>query len=186
MACDPRLVDSRHRPEDSAKLLALRELTSEVIASGRRALVFSQFVELLTLVRRDLDALGIGYSYLDGRTRNRQSVIDGFVEGNDPLFLLSLRAGGTGINLAAADVVIHLDPWWNPAVEDQATDRAHRIGQTRTVSVYRIVAAGTIEEAIMRIKQRKRTLATAVIEEDSLERAPLTADEVDELLQFAD
>jgi superfamily II DNA or RNA helicase len=184
MACDPRLVDPQHRAQDSAKLLALRELTSEVIGSGRRALVFSQFVELLSLVRRDLDALGIGYSYLDGRTRDRQGVIDGFVNGQDPLFLLSLRAGGTGINLAAADVVIHLDPWWNPAVEDQATDRAHRIGQTRTVSVYRIVAAGTIEEAIMRLKRRKRALASAVIGDDPGSRMPLSSAEIEELLRF--
>jgi len=185
MACDPRLVDPRHKPEDSAKLLALRELVSEVIAGGRRALVFSQFVELLSLVRRDLDERGVPYSYLDGRTRDRQGVIDGFVQGAQPVFLLSLRAGGTGINLAAADVVIHLDPWWNPAVEDQATDRAHRIGQQRTVSVYRIVAVGTIEEAILRMKERKRALASAVIEESSGAFADLDASDLEELLRFS-
>src|SRR5690606_4496576 len=114
MACDPRLVDPRAQPEDSAKLLAFRELVGEVVSAGRRALVFSQFVELLSLVRADLDAQGIRYAYLDGRTRDRDAVVDGFVRGDMPLFLLSLRAGGTGLNLAAADVVIHLDPWWNP------------------------------------------------------------------------
>jgi SNF2 family DNA or RNA helicase len=111
--------------------------------------------------------------------------VDGFIQGDMPLFLLSLRAGGTGLNLAAADVVIHLDPWWNPAVEDQATDRAHRIGQSRTVSVYRIVAAGTIEEAILRMKQRKRALASAFVEDDDATAVKrLRAEDVEELLRF--
>lgn len=185
MACDPRLVDAKHEADDSAKLGAFRELVSEVIASGRRALVFSQFVQLLTLLRQDLDAQNIPYAYLDGRTRDREAAIDGFVDGTMPVFLLSLRAGGTGINLSAADVVIHLDPWWNPAVEEQATDRAHRIGQSKTVSVYRIVAAGTIEEGILRLKERKRALARAVIGdgEAGLPRG-LSEDDVAELLNF--
>jgi SNF2 family DNA or RNA helicase len=185
MACDPRLIDPRHTAEDSAKLLAFRELVSEVVSAGRRALVFSQFVELLGLVRADLDAQRIEYAYLDGRTRDREAVVRSFVQGTMPLFLLSLRAGGTGLNLAAADVVIHLDPWWNPAVEDQATDRAHRIGQSRTVSVYRIVAAGTIEEAILRMKQRKRALASAFVEDDDATAVKrLTREEVAELMRF--
>ena len=118
-------------------------------------------------------------------TRDRDAAVDGFVQGDMPLFLLSLRAGGTGLNLAAADVVIHLDPWWNPAVEDQATDRAHRIGQSRTVSVYRIVAAGTIEEAILRMKQRKRALASAFVEDDDAPAVKrLRAEDVEELLRF--
>ncbi|MDG2304767.1 MAG: DEAD/DEAH box helicase [Candidatus Binatia bacterium] len=185
MACDPRLVDPKHAAEDSAKLGAFRELVSEVIASGRRALVFSQFVQLLTLLREDLDAQKIQYAYLDGRTRDREAAIDEFVEGTMPVFLLSLRAGGTGINLSAADVVIHLDPWWNPAVEEQATDRAHRIGQEKTVSVYRIVAAGTIEEGILRLKERKRALARAVIGdgEPGLPRG-LSESDIDDLLSF--
>jgi len=185
MACDPRLIDPRHSAADSAKLLALRELVSEVISAGRRALVFSQFVELLGLVRADLDAQRIEYAYLDGRTRDREAVVRSFVQGSMPLFLLSLRAGGTGLNLAAADVVIHLDPWWNPAVEDQATDRAHRIGQSRTVSVYRIVAAGTIEEAILRMKQRKRALASAFVEDDDATAIKrLSREDVEELMRF--
>ncbi|HEY8514331.1 MAG TPA: SNF2-related protein [Candidatus Binatia bacterium] len=182
MACDPRLVDPRYRPQDSAKLEAFRELTSEVIASGRRALVFSQFVELLTLLRQDLNERGIEYAYLDGRTRDRAAVLNSFTEGTMPLFLLSLRAGGTGINLTAADVVIHLDPWWNPAVEEQATDRAHRIGQRKTVSVYRIIAAGTIEEAILRLKRQKRALASSVIDDDRGWIEQLGESEVAELL----
>jgi SNF2 family DNA or RNA helicase len=184
VACDPRLVDPRHKPEDSAKLSAFRELTAEVIASGRRALVFSQFVELLSLVRSDLDDKGIAYAYLDGRTRDRSRVIESFNTGVMPLFLLSLRAGGTGINLSSADVVIHLDPWWNPAVEDQATDRAHRIGQVKTVSVYRIVAAGTIEEAILRMKREKRALASAVIDDDATGVKRLSEADVAELLNL--
>lgn len=185
MACDPRLVDARHNADDSAKLGAFRELVSEVIASGRRALVFSQFVQLLTLLRQDLDEQKIPYAYLDGRTRDREAAIDEFVEGSMPVFLLSLRAGGTGINLSAADVVIHLDPWWNPAVEEQATDRAHRIGQRKTVSVYRIVAKGTIEEGILKLKERKRALARAVIG-DGTPGLPtgLSEEDVAELLRF--
>jgi superfamily II DNA or RNA helicase len=185
LACDPRLVDRRYGPQDSAKLAALNELVEEVIASGRRALVFSQFVELLTLVRSELDRRRIEYAYLDGRTRDRTAVLRSFTEGTMPLFLLSLRAGGTGINLAAADVVIHLDPWWNPAVEEQATDRAHRIGQVRTVSVYRIVAAGTIEEAILRMKREKRALAGAVIDDDTAGLKRLSEEDVAELLSFS-
>jgi SNF2 family DNA or RNA helicase len=184
MACDPRLVDPRFRPQDSAKLEAFRELTSEVIASGRRALVFSQFVELLTLLRADLDQRGIGYAYLDGRTRDRAEALRNFTEGTMPLFLLSLRAGGTGINLTAADVVIHLDPWWNPAVEEQATDRAHRIGQRKMVSVYRIIAAGTIEEAILRLKRQKRALASTVIDDDRGWLKQLTESDITELLNY--
>jgi len=184
MACDPRLVDRRFRAQDSAKLEAFRELTAEVIASGRRALVFSQFVELLTLLRADLDQRGIAYSYLDGRTRDRSAVLQGFAEGTMPLFLLSLRAGGTGINLTAADVVIHLDPWWNPAVEEQATDRAHRIGQKKMVSVYRIIAAGTIEEAILRLKRQKRALASTVIDDDRGWLKQLTETDITELLSL--
>jgi len=182
MACDPRLVDPRFRAQDSAKLEAFRELVSEVVASGRRALVFSQFVELLTLLRADLDQRGIAYAYLDGRTRDRPAVLQSFTEGTMPLFLLSLRAGGTGINLTAADVVIHLDPWWNPAVEEQATDRAHRIGQRKMVSVYRIIAAGTIEEAILRLKRQKRALASTVIDDDRGWLKQLTETDLAELL----
>ena len=184
MACDPRLLDSSSLPEDSAKLLAFRELVDELRASGRRALVFSQFVEVLSLVRRDLEERGVAYSYLDGSTRDRETVVKGFVESDVPLFLLSLRAGGTGLNLAAADTVIHLDPWWNPAVEDQATDRAHRIGQTRTVSVYRLITAGTVEESMRQLIAAKRSLAREVL--GGLGEGPsLRADELETLLRDA-
>ena len=184
MACDPRLLDPASKPEDSCKLLAFRELVNELRPSGRRALVFSQFVEVLSLLRRDLDARGIPYAYLDGATVEREAVVAGFVQGDAPLFLLSLRAGGSGLNLAAADTVIHMDPWWNPAVEDQATDRAHRIGQTRAVSVYRILAAGTIEEPMRRLVAAKRELARGVLGELG-EGAALRGAELEELLRGA-
>ena len=148
-------------------------------------LVFSQFVSMLQLIKRAMDEDGVAYEYLDGSTRERSEHVDNFQsEDGPPVFLISLKAGGSGLNLTAADTVIHFDPWWNPAVEDQATDRAHRIGQTKTVSVYRIVAAGTIEEAILRMKQHKRALASAVIEDDLGPLEKIGEEELAELLAF--
>jgi superfamily II DNA or RNA helicase len=163
MACDPRLVDPSMTFPVAAKRAALLELVHELVAEGRRALVFSQFVELLTLWREDLDRHGIAYEYLDGSTANREAVVQRFQQGSAPLFLVSLRAGGAGLNLTAADTVIHCDPWWNPAVEDQATDRAHRMGQTQPVTVIRLVAQGTIEDKIRMLKGQKRALAAAIL-----------------------
>jgi superfamily II DNA or RNA helicase len=182
MACDPRLVDPSLPASASAKREAFLERVRELVAEGRRALVFSQFVELLTLWRRDLEREGIAYEYLDGRTRDRDAVVARFQNGSAPLFLISLRAGGAGLNLTAADTVIHCDPWWNPAVEDQATDRAHRIGQQRAVTVYRLVARGTLEERIMALKAAKKGLAEAVIREDAGALRGLTAEDVRALL----
>jgi SNF2 family DNA or RNA helicase len=132
---------------------------------GHRALVFSQFVRHLDLVRAALDDRGFTYQYLDGSTpaAERQRRIDAFQNGEGELFLISLKAGGTGLNLTAANYVIHLDPWWNPAVEDQATDRAHRIGQERAVTVYRLVSKGTIEEQIIELHANKRQLVANVL-----------------------
>ena len=127
--------------------------------------MFSQFVELFTLWREDLDREKIAYEYLDGSSTNREAIVERFQDGSAPLFLISLKAGGAGLNLTAADTVIHCDPWWNPAVEDQATDRAHRMGQGRAVTVVRLVALGTIEEKIGALKARKRELALAVVGE---------------------
>jgi superfamily II DNA or RNA helicase len=163
MACDPRLVDPATPPGDGAKRGVFLELARELVAEGRRALVFSQFVELFTLWREDLDREKIRYEYLDGSSTDRESIVERFQQGDAPLFLVSLRAGGAGLNLTAADTVIHCDPWWNPAVEDQATDRAHRMGQARAVTVIRLVAMGTIEEKIGLLKGKKRELAAAVI-----------------------
>jgi hypothetical protein len=148
--------------------------------------VFSQFVQLLTLWRKDLDAEKIGYEYLDGKTTKRDEVVARFQEGTAPLFLISLKAGGAGLNLTAADTVIHCDPWWNPAVEDQATDRAYRIGQDKPVTVVRLVARGTIEEKIFSLKAKKRELTKVVIGDDARALEGLTDDDVRLLLGDAD
>ncbi len=184
MACDPRLVDPSVPATDSAKRAAFLELVRELVAEGRRALVFSQFVELFTLWRADLDHEKIAYQYLDGASTDREAIVDRFQNGTAPLFLISLRAGGAGLNLTAADTVIHCDPWWNPAVEDQATDRAHRMGQARAVTVVRLVAQGTIEDKIALLKTKKRELALAVIGDGSNEAAldGITDDDVQLLL----
>jgi superfamily II DNA or RNA helicase len=188
MACDPRLVEPRLGREGakSAKREAFLELVRELCAEGRRALVFSQFVQLLTLWRRDLDAEGIAYEYLDGRTTKRDEAVARFQEGTAPLFLISLKAGGAGLNLTAADTVIHCDPWWNPAVEDQATDRAYRIGQDRPVTVVRLIARGTIEEKIFSLKSKKRELTRAVIGDDARALEGLTQEDVRGLLGDAE
>jgi superfamily II DNA or RNA helicase len=163
--CNPQLVmPGSNIP--SAKLAAFREIVAELREGGHRALVFSQFVDHLSILRRDLDSEGISYQYLDGSTpqKERQSQVAAFQSGEGELFLISLKAGGVGLNLTAADYVIHMDPWWNPAVEDQASDRAHRIGQNRPVTVYRLVAAGTIEEKIVALHHQKRDLADSLLE----------------------
>lgn len=165
-ACDPRLLKlpGEYTDDDSGKLDALMEVISEAIQSGHRTLVFSQFVEMLAIIRRTMEREGIKYEYLDGSTKDRMERVDRF--NNDesiPVFLISLKAGGAGLNLTGADTVVHFDPWWNPAVEDQATDRAHRIGQTRVVTAYRLVARGTIEEKIMALSAKKRELVANVL-----------------------
>ena len=187
MACDPRLVDRRlsHPGGESAKRRAFLEVVRELVAEGRRALVFSQFVELLNLWRQDLDAESIRYEYLDGSTVRRDEVIARFQEGTAPLFLISLKAGGAGLNLTAADTVIHCDPWWNPAVEDQATDRAHRIGQERPVTVVRLIAKGTIEDKVMSLKAKKRELTSRVIDGDASALEGLSEEDLRDLLADA-
>ena len=165
LASHPRLYDGKSQLA-SSKLRRLLELLDELRREGHRALVFSQFTSHLALVREALDAAGYTSLYLDGATpaKQRAKLIAGFQAGEAEVFLLSLKAGGTGINLTAADYVIHLDPWWNPAVEDQATDRAHRIGQTRPVTVYRLIARGTIEEQILAMHGDKRALVAGVLD----------------------
>jgi len=185
-AIDPRLIDPRHPASFSAKREAFLELVRELREEGRRALVFSQFVEVLSLWSKDLDREGIGYQYLDGSTVQRAAVVDRFQNGTDPLFLISLKAGGTGLNLTAADTVIHCDPWWNPAVEDQATDRTHRIGQTRAVTVYRLIARGTVEDRIQTLKASKREIALAVLGEQSGALRGLSEEDIQLLLGASD
>ena len=145
-------------------------------------LVFSQFVSMLALLRADLEEAGIEFCYLDGATRERQAVVDRFQNGNIPVFLISLKAGGVGLNLTAADTVIHFDPWWNPAVEAQATDRAHRIGQKNVVTSYKLIARDTVEEKILNLQRKKRELIDAAIENEEPLMEGLTLDEIESLI----
>jgi len=167
-ACHPGLIDQSKTGEPSAKLDLLIPQLVEVAEEGHKALVFSQFTKLLAIVRDRLDGEGIPYEYLDGRTRNRQEHVERFQ--GDPecrVFLISLKAGGLGLNLTSAEYVFLLDPWWNPAVEAQAIDRTHRIGQTRPVFAYRIIAAGTVEEKVLHLQESKRALADSIINADN-------------------
>ncbi|PZD72705.1 RNA polymerase-associated protein RapA [Acaryochloris thomasi RCC1774] len=163
--CNPQLVVPK-APPPSAKLQLFSETLAELLANHHKALVFSQFVDHLQILRQYLDKQKIAYQYLDGSTpaKKRQERVNAFQAGEGDVFLISLKAGGTGLNLTAADYVIHMDPWWNPAVEDQASDRAHRIGQQRPVTIYRLVAKGTIEEQIVDLHQHKRDLADSLLE----------------------
>ncbi|MGA0587816.1 SNF2-related protein [Dyella sp. KRB-257] len=166
--CDPRLVKlaSAKKVKRSAKLDALLDLLDGLLGEGRRVLLFSQFTEMLDLIAAALDKRRVRYQQLTGQTpsRNRTALVKRFQDGDVPVFLISLKAGGVGLNLTAADTVIHYDPWWNPAVEAQATDRAHRIGQDKPVFVYRLICAGTVEEKIQAMQGRKAELARAVLE----------------------
>jgi SNF2 family DNA or RNA helicase len=167
-ACHPSLVTGGSGDEPSAKLDVLMPQLSEVIEEGHKALVFSQFTSFLAIVRRRLDLAGIDYEYLDGKTRRRDLAVERFQ--NDPkckLFLISLKAGGQGLNLTAAEYVFLLDPWWNPAVEAQAIDRAHRIGQARRVFAYRLITRDTVEEKVLALQATKRELADAIINADN-------------------
>lgn len=178
LALDAALVDDEHETVGSAKLDVLVEHLAEITAEGHKALVFSQFTSFLTRVRSRLDDVGIATTYLDGTTRDRAGVIDKFRSGGSPVFLISLKAGGTGLTLTEADYVFVLDPWWNPAAEAQAVDRAHRIGQTRHVHVYRLVATDTIEEKVMELKARKAELFAQVIDGDGAMSTSIGAEDI--------
>ncbi|MDQ2738046.1 MAG: DEAD/DEAH box helicase, partial [Actinomycetota bacterium] len=182
LALDASLIGDEYADMPSSKLDALFEQLDDVVAEGHRALVFSQFTSYLAKVRRSLDAAGITYVYLDGSTRNRAEVIEEFKTGSAPVFLISLKAGGFGLNLTEADYVFLLDPWWNPASEEQAIDRTHRIGQDKNVMVYRLVAADTIEEKVLALQKRKAGLFDAVIDDEALFSATLSADDIRVLL----
>jgi SNF2 family DNA or RNA helicase len=163
-ACHPGLIDRKLVNDPSAKLDVLMEQLSAVLEEGHKALVFSQFTSLLGIVRNRLDAGGVTYAYLDGKTRERQECVERFQnDGDCRLFLISLKAGGVGLNLTAADYVFILDPWWNPAVEVQAVDRTHRIGQVRQVFAYRLITRDTVEEKVLQLQETKRQLADAII-----------------------
>ncbi len=179
VCCDPRLVKlaSARLVETSSKLDDLMEMIGEMIPEGRRILLFSQFTSMLDIIKERLDAAGLRYAELRGDTRDRAEPVKLFESGEVPLFLISLKAGGRGLNLTSADTVIHYDPWWNPAAEDQASDRAHRIGQTKSVFVYKLIAADTVEDRIVELQQRKADLANIALNED----IDLDTAEIDEL-----
>ncbi len=182
-ACHPGLIDKKKVGEPSAKIDTLLAQLEQVLDENHKALVFSQFTSLLAILRSRLDKLNIPYVYLDGRTRDRQAKVEEFQ--NDPnakLFLISLKAGGLGLNLHAAEYVYLLDPWWNPAVEAQAIDRAHRIGQTRKVFAYRLIARDTVEEKVLELQKSKRDLADAIITADNSVMRNLTRDDLELLL----
>jgi SNF2 family DNA or RNA helicase len=182
-ACHPGLVDPARIDEPGAKLETLLAQLEEVLDEGHKVLVFSQFTSFLAILRRQLDARSMPYEYLDGKTTDRQARVTHFQE--DPeckLFLVSLKAGGQGLNLTAADYIYILDPWWNPAVEAQAVDRAHRIGQTRRVFAYRLIARDTVEEKIVALQDRKRELAESIVRADESLITSLTAEDVELLL----
>jgi len=186
----PRLFDkaAEQNIDESGKFEHLKEMLEDIISEGHRVLLFSQFVKMLEIVKEWFDKDGIKYEYLTGSTKDRETVVNNF--NNDesiPVFLISLKAGGTGLNLTGADYVIHYDPWWNPAVEDQATDRAHRIGQTKNVFVYKLITKGTVEEKILKLKDKKRDLADTIISAERTMEKSLTFEDLKDILSpFAD
>lgn len=183
VACHAGLIDPRRAADDSAKFDVLLLQLQDVVAEGHKAIVFSQFTSLLALLRQRLDAAKQKYEYLDGKTRDRMTRVERFqTDPSVPIFLVSLKAGGQGLNLTAAEYVFLLDPWWNPAVEAQAIDRAHRIGQTREVFAYRLIAKDTVEEKVLALQQSKRHLADAVLTADAVGLRDLSRDDLDLLL----
>ncbi|TRZ64576.1 MAG: DEAD/DEAH box helicase, partial [Rhodocyclaceae bacterium] len=185
--CDPRLVKlgAAHaaRQHGSAKLELLLEMLTELLAEGRHVLLFSQFTSMLALIEEEFSRRGIGYLKLTGQTKDRETPIRRFQAGEVPLFLISLKAGGTGLNLTAADTVIHYDPWWNPAVEEQATARTHRIGQDKSVFVYKLLTQGTVEEKILALQDRKRGLSDDLLAGVGTQQHLLTAADLEVLFQ---
>lgn len=183
ICCDLRLLQMESLPTDSAKLQMLLEMLELLRAKGRRALVFSQFTSMLNLIEEELERLSLDFVRLDGSTRDRTAPVLKFQQGEADVFLISLRAGGTGLNLTSADQVIHYDPWWNPAVTDQATARAHRIGQKNPVFVYHFISAGTVEERIRALQQRKADLAADLVPENHNKFSRLSEGDIEYLLE---
>ncbi len=181
--CNPKLI-SPQTNIDSSKLRVFAAVIDDLIGGRHKALVFSQFIGHLTIIREYLDSQGISYQYMDGSTpsKDRKKRVDDFQAGQGDLFLISLKAGGLGLNLTAADYVIHMDPWWNPAIEDQASDRAHRIGQTRPVTIYRLVCKNSIEEKIVKLHQEKRDLAGSLLEGSDIS-AKMSSDDLIDLIR---
>lgn len=174
----PGLVDEHFRGE-SGKFELILETLDTLKNEGHKALVFSQFVQMLTILRKELDARGIRYEYLDGQTQDRQDRVDTFQNNPQiPFFLISLKAGGLGLNLTAADYVIHIDPWWNPAVEMQATDRTHRIGQDKPVFVYKLITRDSVEEKIVQLQEKKKELVEQLISTENSFFKDLTTEDI--------
>ena len=186
VCADPRILEPKAKAEDSTKLRAFREILAEAIDGDHRILVFSQFVSMLTLLKEELESTGVRYCYLDGQTKDRLAVCDEFNNTPEiPVFLISLKAGGTGLNLTGADTVIHYDPWWNPAVEAQATDRAHRIGQHRVVTSIKLITASTVEEKVMALQAVKSTLLKDLLEASSEANAKIGLSDIKALLDIS-
>jgi SNF2 family DNA or RNA helicase len=184
--CDPRLLKLqtvKATKPGSAKLERLLEMLPALLEEGRRILLFSQFTSMLALIQQELERLTIPYVLLTGDTTDRATPIKQFQSGKVPLFLINLKAGGVGLNLTAADTVIHYDPWWNPAVEDQATDRAHRIGQDKPVFVHRLITAGSIEEKMQVLKERKQALASGILDASAAKALALTEGDLEMLFE---
>ncbi|MDN5587939.1 MAG: DEAD/DEAH box helicase, partial [Brevibacterium sp.] len=182
LAIDPYLIDEKYEAIGSSKLSALFSHLDDVVAEGHRTIIFSQFTSFLSRVGEQLEHRNIDYCYLDGSTRNRGAVIDDFRTGDAPVFLISLKAGGFGLTLTEADYVFLLDPWWNPAVEAQAIDRAHRIGQTKNVMVYRMVAEKTIEEKVLALQEKKAQLFDSLVNEGEGFSSTITGEDIRGLL----
>ena len=182
VCCDPRLLGERGaKIPESAKLDRLMEMLARMLPQGRRVLIFSQFTSMLGLISARMRDSKIPHLALTGATRDRQELVDAFERGAADVFLLSLKAAGTGLNLTSADTVIHYDPWWNPSAQSQATDRAYRIGQTRPVFVYNLVVAGSVEEKILELQRRKQILAEGVLSAEAPAALGLDAADVDDL-----
>ena len=190
ICCDLRLLDqdaaapdTETQPDDSGKLQLFGELLDQSLDGGHRLLVFSQFTRMLGLLKDELKRREVEFCYLDGSTQDRAGEVARFQSpSGPPVFLISLKAGGVGLNLTQADTVVHFDPWWNPAVEDQATDRAHRFGQSRVVSSYKLITRGTVEEKIVSLQQRKREIIASTLTGEEAFAETLSWDEIRELL----
>ena len=187
ICADPRLLKPELDGNLSCKMGVFKELLQESMDGGHRMLVFSQFVSVLQLLKQELQSQGIPFAYIDGTVRDRLAEADRFNHDDTiPVFLISLKAGGTGLNLTGADTVVHFDPWWNPAVEAQATDRAHRIGQTRKVTSIRLIVSGTVEEKVQMMQHKKRKELEALFDESTSLTGKLELTDVKSLLSAAD
>jgi len=184
VCCDPRLVKSTTKKQQaagSAKLADLMQMVEDLLEEKRKILVFSQFTSMLELIEQELEARDIPYALLTGDTKDRSAQVAAFQQGAVPIFLISLKAGGVGLNLTAADTVIHYDPWWNPAAENQATDRAWRIGQDKPVFVYKLIAKGTLEEKIQVLQQKKSDLAQSILADGESQKMALTQEDLQQI-----